>query len=225
MSNQNTEETDDVVVDNVEEGIANVTNNNQPPVPSAPRLSDFDLSSYQSRRSTNNTLELNNTDDNDNSDMPLPMGMAEEISNRAEPPKQTGKVEQIDDDDNGPEPPTAVLETSLNAAEKSNDMIRSSLATVNSNDGYNLPTPFNSTNCEDTIAKKKVKDELNQTTTNEDEVVMPLVEESVYIPTSGHIESLDGIANSEEGSINRIMEIESRDAQDIESQTRTDNND
>jgi len=70
-----------------------------------------------------------------------------------------------------------MLEASLNAAEKSNDRrIRSSLATVNSNDGYNLPTPFNSTNCEDTIAKKKVKDEMNQTTINEDEVLMPLVE-------------------------------------------------
>jgi len=87
MSNQNTKETDDADADKLEEeGIANedeatdITINvmsNQPPIP---RLSD--LSSYQSRRSTTNTLELNN--DNDTSDMPLPMGMAEVISNTVE---------------------------------------------------------------------------------------------------------------------------------------------
>ena len=60
-------------------------------------------------------------DDEDDNDLPLPMGMAEVISNRAEPPKQAGKVEQLDDD-NGPEPPAAMLEASLNAAEKSNEM-------------------------------------------------------------------------------------------------------
>jgi hypothetical protein len=90
-------------------------------LPTAPRLSD--LSSYQSRRSTTNTLELNNNDDN--SDLPLPMGMAEVISNAVEPPKQISKVEQIEDDIS-PEPPAAMLEASLIAAEKSNDMIRSS---------------------------------------------------------------------------------------------------
>ena len=55
-------------------------------------------------------LEL--IDDEDDNDLPLPMGMAEVISNRAEPPKQAGKVEQLDDD-NGPEPPAAMLEASL----------------------------------------------------------------------------------------------------------------
>ena len=56
--------------------------------------------------------------DDDDTDMPLPMGMAEDISNRAEPPKQKGsKIEQLDDDDVGPEPPTAMLEASLNNAD------------------------------------------------------------------------------------------------------------
>jgi len=72
-------------------------------------------------------LEL--IDNDDTSDMPLPMGMAEEISNAAEPPKQIGKVEQLEDDD-CPTPPVAMLETSLNAAEKSNKMIRSSLESI-----------------------------------------------------------------------------------------------
>ena len=139
MSNQNTKETVDGISNEEEEAdIANVTNDNQPPVPSAPRFSD--LSSYQSRRSTNNTLELNN--DDDNSDMPIPMGMAEEISNAAEPPKQIGNVEQLDDNDNGPEPPAAMLEASLNYTEKSNEMIRASLASVNEQNSP--PTPFNS---------------------------------------------------------------------------------
>jgi len=216
MSNQNTEETDDVVgVVNVEEGIVNeeeatdmiaIINNQPSPLPTAPRLSD--LSSYQSRRSTTNTLELNNNDDN--SDLPLPMGMAEVISNRAEPSKQkTGKVEQIDDEDIGPEPPAAMLEASLNAAEKSNDMIRSSLESID--DELIPPTPFHSSNFEqDTIAKKKAKDEtMNQkpaavsNNTNEEEKrVIPLVEESVDMPTSENIESMDeirGITNTTTG--------------------------
>jgi len=64
--------------------------------------------------------------EDDSSDMPLSMGMAEEISNRVEPPKQKiGKVEQIDDDDS-PEPPTAMLEASLNAADITNKIMASS---------------------------------------------------------------------------------------------------
>ena len=55
--------------------------------------------------------------DGDDSDLPLPMGMAEDISNRAEPPKQKGsKIEQLEDD-NGPELPVATLEASLNSAD------------------------------------------------------------------------------------------------------------
>jgi len=176
MSNQNTKETDDGI-SNEEEAtdIANI--NNQPPVPSAPRLSD--LSSYQSRRSTTNTLELN-TDD-DNSDMPLPMGMAEEISNTAEPPKQTiGKVEQIDDNNDVPEPPAALLEESLIAAEKSNDMIRSSLESVD--DGELMPpTPFHSSNFEqDTIANKIANDDMNQKPAAVDDELVVTDRDSIY---------------------------------------------
>ena len=89
---------------------------NLPPLPSAPRLSD--LSSYQSRR-TNNTLSsgLQQIEEDDN-DLPLPMGAAEEISNTVEPPKQKiGKVEQLEDEDIGPELSAAMLEASLNAAD------------------------------------------------------------------------------------------------------------
>jgi len=189
MSNQNTKETDDGISNEEDDAtdIANVINN-QPPVPSAPRLSD--LSSYQSRRSNNNTLELNN--DDDNSDMPLPMGMAEEISNTAEPPKQTiGKVEQIDDNNDVPEPPAALLEASLNAAEKSNDMIRSSLESI---DGElnTPPTPFHSSNFEregeDDIAKKKAKDEI--TNQKPSVVVLDTSEDVEDIPKSNDTDSI-----------------------------------
>jgi len=89
---------------------------------------------------------LQQIDDGDNDDLPLPMGMAEEISNRAEPPKQIGKVEQIDDDDS-PEPPAAMLEESLHATDpdinnKISETISNNLASVN--DNHSPPTPFNS---------------------------------------------------------------------------------
>jgi len=102
-------------------------------------------------------LEL--IDNEDDSDLPLPVGMAEEISNAAEPPKQICKVEQIDDND-GPEPPAAMLEASLNAAEKSNDTIRASLESID--DEFNTPpTPFNSTIFEqDAIAKDNNEEEI-----------------------------------------------------------------
>jgi len=170
---------------------------NLPPPPSAPRLSV--LSSYQSRRSTNNTLQFNA---DDNSDMPLPMDMAEDT----------------------------------------NEMIRSSLESVNSNDGHNPPTPFNSVAAEfeeNTIAKKIAKDEIqkpataNTNTNDEDEddvLPPPLDRDSIYEP-SAVIEGGEGMSdntNTGRGDANRRgwEDIESRAARrDIESQTRTNNND
>ena len=77
---------------------------------------------------SNTSSGLQQIEDDDN-DMPLPMGMAEVISNRTEPPKQTGKVEQIDDDDS-PEPPASLLEASLNAADITNKITASSPAAL-----------------------------------------------------------------------------------------------
>ena len=188
---------------------------------------------------TNTSSGLQQIED-DTDGLPLPTGAAEEISNRAEPPKQIDKVEQIEDDDLGPEPPSAMLEASLNAADpevvsKTSATIPNSLSSVN--DEHSPPTPFNSANFEqDNIAKKIAKDEMNQkpaalSDTNEEEKrVIPLVEESVNIPTSEHIESMDeirGITNTNTGSNNGRgwEDIESRVARDIESQTNTDVND
>ena len=113
----------------------------------------------------------------DDNDMPLPMGMAEVISNRAEPPKQIGKVEQLDDDDDGPAPPVATLEASLNLSEH-----------------------------EDSIAKKKAKDEMNQklsaasTNTNDEEVMLPpLDRDSINIPSMEIIEGGDVPDNTNTG--------------------------
>ena len=47
-------------------------------------------------------------DNTDTDELPLPIGMAERISNAVEPPKQIGKVELIEDDD-GPALPPAML--------------------------------------------------------------------------------------------------------------------
>ena len=133
-----------------------------------------------------------------------------------------------------------MLEASLNAADpevvsKTSATIPNSLSSVN--DEHSPPTPFNSANFEqDNIAKKIAKDEMNQkpaalSDTNEEEKrVIPLVEESVNIPTSEHIESMDeirGITNTNTGSNNGRgwEDIESRVARDIESQTNTDVND
>jgi hypothetical protein len=68
---------------------------------------------------------------------------------------------------------------------------------------------------------------VSNNTNEEEKRVIPLVEESVDIPTSEHIESMDeirGITDTKEGDANQRVEIESRAARDIESQTRTDNN-
>jgi len=84
--------------------------------------------------------------DDDSSDMPLPMGMAEGISNGAKPQKQKiGKVEQLDNDDVGPEPPAAMLEASLNAADpdvvnKVTSDITNNLSSINQ---LSPPVPFN----------------------------------------------------------------------------------
>jgi len=83
--------------------------------------------------------------DDDNNDLPLPMDMAGVISNGAEPPKEKiGKVEQIDDNV-GPEPPAAMLEASLNAADpdvvnKVTSDITNNLSSINQ---LSPPVPFN----------------------------------------------------------------------------------
>jgi len=180
--------------------------------------------------------------DDDDSDMPLPMGMAEVISNRAEPPKQKGsKIEQLEDD-NGPEPPTVMLEDSLNDADKSNKVsITASLSSTNNNDEYSPPMPFNSAEFEDTIAKKKAKDEMNRqpaanTSTNhedEEDVSPPSDRDSIYEPPREVIEGSEGMSDNTNtgrgGTTNRRgwddigSGSRNDNARDIESQTRTNN--
>ena len=139
-AHQNEEENNNVdVATNDEPDVVNTTKNTNIP-------------------SNTSSAGLQQTED-DNYDLPLPMGMAEVISNRAEPPKQIGKVEQIDDDDDCPTPPVAMLEASLNAADpeinnKISETISNNLSSINE---LNPPVPFGSTEFEDTIAKKKPK--------------------------------------------------------------------
>ena len=180
----------------IEEG-----NTNLSPPPSAPRLSD--LSSYQSRRSTNNNT------------------------------LSSGLQLNADDDDDQPLP---------SMAEDTNEMIRSSLESINSNDNHSPPTPFKQQAEfeEDTIAKKIAKHEkmnqkpaaANTNTDDEDEddiLPPPLDRDSIYEP-SAVIEGGEVLDNTNtgKGDANRRgwEGIESRAARrDIESQTRTNNND
>jgi len=170
--------------------------------------------------------------DGDDTDMPLPtLGIAEDISNRAEPPKQKGsKIEQLDDDDVGPEPPTAMFETSLNAVDRSNKVSITSLAPTNNNDEHNPPTPFNSSNFEEdviSIAKKKAKDEMNQqkppaVSNNEVEgeevLTPPLDRDTMYEPPREVIEGREGMSdNTNRRGWEDIEAQQRRRAQDIES--------
>ena len=173
--------------------------------------------------------------EDDNSGMPLPMGMAEVISNRAEPPKEKiGKVEQLDDDD-GPEPPVAMLEASLNADDPEiiSKTISNNLSSINE---LSPPVPFDSANYEDTIAKKIANDEMNQkpaAVSNDDEAVVlsPPDRDSIYEPSREIIEEGEDISdntNTGRGGTNRRgwddFGSGSNNDRDIESQTRPSNN-
>jgi len=209
-----------------------VEQQNTPVVP--PTSTDIDQSNQPS-----GIVGLEQVDEDDTSGLPLPMGMAELISNRAEPPKQKGSKIEQHDDDNGPEPPTAMLEDSLNDADRSNKVsITASLAsTTNNNDEHSPPMPFNSAEFEDTIAKKKAKDEMmNQkpaaVSNNEDEEVIltPPDRDSIHEPSREVIEGTEGMSdntNTGRGGITNRRgwdDIESRAARrDIESQMRTNN--
>ena len=197
---------------------------------------DVDIAAEQpnNNNNTSNTSAISSglqQIEDDNSDMPLPMGMVEEISNRAEPPKQKiSKVEQIDDDNIGPEPP-AMLEASLNAADpeiNKTAISSNNLSSVN-DDQSSPPTPFDSTEFEDKIAKKK--DEIaNQK--DRDSVLPPSDRDSIYELPREVIEEEEGISdntNTGRGGTNRrgwdyIGIGSSNNDRDIESQTRTNNN-
>jgi len=205
---------------------------------------DVDVAAEQPNNN-NNTSKTSATSssrlqliEDDNNDLPLPMGAAEEISNRAEPPKEQKiskvEVELIDVDNIGPEPP-AMLEASLNAANpeinnKKTAILSDNLSSVN-DDQSSPPTPFDSTEFEDTIAKKK--DEIaNQK--DRDSVLPPSDRDSIYELPREVIEEEEGISdntNTGRGGANRRgwdyigIGSSSNNGRDIESQTNTDNND
>jgi len=187
--------------------------------------------------------ELQQIED-DNNDIPLRMGsMIEAISNATE--GRVVEVEQIDDND-GPEPPAAMLEESLNAsdpeiARKVSVALQNNLASVN---GENSPpVPFNSAEYEDDkdIAKKKkkVKDEMMNrkptavsTSSDTKEVVLPPSDRDlIYEPSREVVEGSEGISdntNTGRGDANRSgwEDIGSgSNVRDIESQTRTNDQD
>ena len=159
------------------------------------------------------TLQLK---EDDNNELPLPIGMAENISNATEPPKQIGKVELIEDND-GPSLPPAMMgdafddsHTKMVAA-----ALRSNQQFVNE---LSPPTPFNFAEFEDeddddALVKKMAKEDLmNQKPAAAE--VMP-DNYSVYAPSSRQdIEIQESNINRGDGSGNR------RGWRDIESQTQ-----
>ena len=166
--------------------------------------------------------------EDDTDGLPLPMGMAEDISNRAEPPQQKGgKVEQLEDDI-CPEPPAAMLEASLNAvdpeiASKVSETLSNNLASVNEQNSP--PTPFDSAEIEfeDAIAKKKAKDDIMNQKPAAVEVLPSSNRDSIYEPSREIIERGEGIDNTNtgRGGTNRRgwddIEAQQRRAPDIES--------
>jgi len=165
------------------------------------------------------------------------MGMAEVISNAAEPPKQNGKEEQIDDNDS-PEPPVAMLEASLNDAtdpdinNKISETISNNLESIN-DDETSPPTPFNSAEFEkdDAIAKKEAKDEMNPpaantiTNANNDEgeegLLPPSDIDSIYEPPREVIEG-DELRGMPTTNRRGREDIESRARRDIQEQDNID---
>jgi len=121
--------------------------------------------SYNNTSSNTLSSGLQQIEDDING-LPLPMGMAEEISNAVEPPKQTiGKVEQLDDDNdvqiNELSPPKPFH---IEFQEATDDVPDSKQDLINQ---LSPPVPFNPHDVPDNIdvdaiAKKKVKDEMNQ---------------------------------------------------------------
>ena len=201
---------------------------------------NVDVATEQPNVNNNNTSNISSglqQIEDDNEGLPLPMGMAEVISNRAEPPKQIGKVEQLDDDDNGPEPPAAMLEASLNAADpdinnKISETISNNLSSINE---LSPPVPFNSATFEtqDAFAKKIAKDEIMNQKPAAASSAPPSDIDSIYEPSREIIEGGEDIpdnTNTGRGDTNRrgwedIGIGSSNNARDIESQTRIVNND
>ena len=163
------------------------------------------------------SLDNENTDDNtgrvdiidnDLEDMPLTADMTEAISYANEPPnpnKQTGKVEIMDEeDDEGPTPPAAMIQNSLDAADNTtektcNKKIRKVEIDENEDD---VPVPpalmFED---EDTIAKQKVKEEMDMNIKPAAATVLP---DSIHAPPTEDIEdTVRGITNVGDGSNNR----------------------
>ena len=150
------------------------------------------------------------TEDDVDEGLPLPIGMAENISNVTEPPKQIGKVELIDADDNGPALPPAMMgdafddsHTKMVAA-----ALRSNQQFVNE---LSPPTPFNfeefedSDGDDDALTKKMAKEDLMD---QKPAAVAAVVsdEYSVYAPSRQDIEGgdiRDGNINRGDGSDNR----------------------
>ena len=103
--------------------------------------------------------------EDDNNEVPLPIGMAENISNATEPPKQIGKVELIEDND-GPSLPPAMMGDAFDDSHTkmvaAGGVASVDLGLVNE---PSPPTPFNVPQFEDgddALTKKMAREDMNQ---------------------------------------------------------------
>ena len=144
-----------------------------------------------------NRLQVIEQLDDDDTDLPLPMGMAEEIisNDTFDPPKRIGRIEQLDDNE-GPQPPAAMLGPSLDIANnKTSADNTNNLISINDEE-HSPPVPFNSAEFEDNRIARNARNQVPAV-----EVVDPL-EESVPREIA---EDIRGITNTQ------IIDVNTRD--------------
>ena len=148
------------------------------------------------------TSPLHIVDDVD--DLPLPIGMAENISNTTEPPKQIGKVELIEDDD-GPSLPPAMMGDAFDDS-PTKMAVSSAAASIELVNELSPPTPFNVAEFEDGDDDALTKKIAREEDMNKKPAAIMSDEDSIHFPTRQDIEGgdiLSGSTNRGDGNDNR----------------------
>ena len=149
------------------------------------------------------TSPLHIVDDVD--DLPLPIGMAENISNATEPPKQIGNVELIDADDDGPALPPDMMGDMFDDS-PTKMAVSSAAASIELVNELSPPTPFNVAEFEDGDDDALTKKIAREEDMNKKPAAIMSDEDSIHFPTRQDIEGgdiLSGSTNRGDGNDNR----------------------
>ena len=149
------------------------------------------------------TSPLHIVDDVD--DLPLPIGMAENISNTTEPPKQIGNVELIDADDDGPPLPPDMMGDMFDDS-PTKMAVSSAAASIELVNELSPPTPFNVAEFEDGDDDALTKKIAREEDMNKKPAAIMSDEDSIHFPTRQDIEGgdiLSGSTNRGDGNDNR----------------------